>query len=948
MRHLRGSQRDGRRERGQILVLFEIVLIMILGFAAMVIDLGVLRNNRQILVNALDSAALAGASMLPVDNATPGHTVAETEAMIKGNIKVNYSSLVLGVDYTITYRCLIRADVVTGAPLIAVDLPGMCDPHNALHHTPPLYAVPGDFTGAGKQRVSACNPAAGDRCNVVVVKGSSTTQFALTPAIPGAPASGSTGTIVSAACKGACGESTIVPVDLVIILDRTRSMADNFNQYNENPNGVKIHNLQGAAEAILNVYDPAKQRVALALTGPGVVDAAGDPTLGTCPDGGTAYGAATNNNFFPHTTLSGASTTLGSAATTVNAPKTNLGGPVTTLTAGINNRSTTRTIPVAAKTGFPTTFPFTIQIDSEQMSATADGSGTSWTVTRAVNGTTLAAHSSGATVGTPNYINASATTITVTSKIGFPTTYPFIIQIDSEQMTVTGSPSGTTWTVTRGTPAAAHASGAVAILLITATSTALPVTSALGFPTSGNYTVKVDNEQMSVTGGQGTTLWTVQRGQGGTTQLAHANGASVSWDVDNADTTIYVASEAGFPDSGNFSIQIENEQMKVTGGQGTTLWTVQRGQGGTTAAVHAGGKAVNMVVGKNDTTIRVASAIGFPATGNYIIQVDSERMQVGSVSDTSTPTTVMNVTRGVSGTTAATHTSGKQVTNWTSWDPSTYNPSDPSSHTAGVWVPVGLSGTDTDTPLPNPNGAAGTYEVGGVFNTATPLVKAINCISAQSGGTTLSMPLAYAHWYLDTYGRPGVTKGILLETDGNPENSQDFNDASQFTCAAAIAAGNAAKAGGIKVYAVGYGLGQGNNNGRCTDMGLTGEQLLKQVASGTEAPYYFNSPTGSDLAAYFQQIAINLANGGSHLLQLYPVPVVDTVTSTSISGEYFTGADSVKFGAASATIGSVSDTSISITLPSGLVPGQTYQVVVTTPGGSSYLTSASEYTYPGP
>ena len=951
MRHIRGSRRQGKREQGQILVLFELVLIMILGFAAMVVDLGVLRNNRQILVNTLDAAALAGASKLPVDgtlDASDPRSWESVEAAITTNIDYNTShnnspALILGTNYTITYKCLIGADPVTGAPLISRDLPGVCDPHNALHHTPPLYGVPSDFTGAGKTRVSDCKPKLGDKCNVVMIEGSTTTKYGLAPAL-GVP-SGSSGMVVSAACKGACGAATVVPVDLVVILDRTGSMADNFGGSNPNKNGVKIHNLQTAAKAILDVYDPAKQRVALALTGPGAVDAAGNPTLGSCPDGGTAYGTADDTNFYPHTTLTGGSTTLGSAATTVNAPKTNLVAATasTTLSAGVNG-SVTR-IPVAAKTGFPTTFPFTIKIDNEQMTATGNGTGTSWTVQRGQNGTTAANHNSGATV-TYLAVRPADTTITLTVKTGFPTSYPFSISIDSEQMTVTGSPNGTSWTVTRGqggTTAAAHAGNAVAILLITATSAALPVTSAAGFPTSGNYTVKVDTEQMVVTGGQGSTLWTVARGQGGTTAAAHNNGAAVSWDIDKDDTTIYVASEAAFPTSYPFTIKIDSEELKVGGAPTSTTWTVTRGYDGTTAAAHAGGAAVKMVVGKADTTIRVVSAIGFPATGNYIIAVDNERMQVGGVSGTSTPTTLMNVTRGVSGTTAATHTSGTTVKNWTSWDPTTYSAGDPSSNTSGVWVPVGLSGTDTVDPLPDPNGAAGTYEVGGIANPATPIVKAINCIVASSAGTTLAMPIAYAKWYLDTHGRPGVTKGILLETDGHPEMSSDFSDGKQFTCAAAIAAAGAAKAEDIKIYAVGYGLGQGNNNGKCTDMGLSGEQLLKQVASGTEAPYYFNSPTGDDLASYFQQIAVSLAKGGAHLISLYPQPVVTGADSGSVSGLYFTGAYSVTFGGASATIGSVTDTSISITLPSGLVHGQTYPVIVRTPGGSSVITTASQY-----
>ena len=55
------------REHGQIIVLFALVLVVILAFAAIVVDLGLLRNNRQTLVNAMDAAALAGGTLLPVD-----------------------------------------------------------------------------------------------------------------------------------------------------------------------------------------------------------------------------------------------------------------------------------------------------------------------------------------------------------------------------------------------------------------------------------------------------------------------------------------------------------------------------------------------------------------------------------------------------------------------------------------------------------------------------------------------------------------------------------------------------------------------------------------------------------------------------------------------------------------------------------------------------------------
>ncbi|WP_426503216.1 multicopper oxidase domain-containing protein [Dactylosporangium sp. McL0621] len=57
-------------------------------------------------------------------------------------------------------------------------------------------------------------------------------------------------------------------------------------------------------------------------------------------------------------------------------------------------------------------------------------------------------------------------------------------------------------------------------------------------------------------------------------------------------TTIAVASAAGFPTSGSYYVRIDNEVLQVTGGQGTTTWTVTRGTLGTTAATHASGAII--------------------------------------------------------------------------------------------------------------------------------------------------------------------------------------------------------------------------------------------------------------------------------------------------------------------------------------------------------------------
>ena len=49
------SGRRAERERGQALVMFALVLVVIMGAASLVLDVGVLRNANQTLWNALDA-----------------------------------------------------------------------------------------------------------------------------------------------------------------------------------------------------------------------------------------------------------------------------------------------------------------------------------------------------------------------------------------------------------------------------------------------------------------------------------------------------------------------------------------------------------------------------------------------------------------------------------------------------------------------------------------------------------------------------------------------------------------------------------------------------------------------------------------------------------------------------------------------------------------------------
>jgi hypothetical protein len=81
------------------------------------------------------------------------------------------------------------------------------------------------------------------------------------------------------------------------------------------------------------------------------------------------------------------------------------------------------------------------------------------------------------------------------------------------------------------------------------------------------------------------TSYTCRVGRGASTTLAAA--------INSSQTTITVASASGFPTSGTFRVRIDDEDMTVTGGQGTTTWTVTRAVNSTTAASHVISQAVN-------------------------------------------------------------------------------------------------------------------------------------------------------------------------------------------------------------------------------------------------------------------------------------------------------------------------------------------------------------------
>ena len=117
------AHREPKQEQGQIIVLFVLAIVVIMGFAALVIDVGVLRNANQNLWNALDAGALAGASQLPAcPRAGPRATNASDIALQYADDNFP-GGLPAGV--TVGFRCVVGS---AGGMPRASDIPAVCDP----------------------------------------------------------------------------------------------------------------------------------------------------------------------------------------------------------------------------------------------------------------------------------------------------------------------------------------------------------------------------------------------------------------------------------------------------------------------------------------------------------------------------------------------------------------------------------------------------------------------------------------------------------------------------------------------------------------------------------------------------------------------------------------------------------------------------------------------------
>ena len=195
---------------------------------------------------------------------------------------------------------------------------------------------------------------------------------------------------------------------------------------------------------------------------------------------------------------------------------------------------------------------------------------------------------------------------------------------------------------------------------ITSGATTITVASATGWPGSGNYYARIGSlvetlaggngtagfsEVVLVTGGQGTTTWTVTRAQLGTSALAQATAQIVDNDISRCDTALYSGTlgtstaSTTFTDAGaSFNIAMVGMAIFLASGTGTTpgtyfitavasgiSLTLDRASGTYTAGVYKIGGAwanvqtfANPVISGNTCYVRgIGNASGTPGTPDY-------------------------------------------------------------------------------------------------------------------------------------------------------------------------------------------------------------------------------------------------------------------------------------------------------------------------------------------
>lgn len=202
------------RQRGAVAIIVVVALTLVMAAAALAVDISLLVSKRSEVQDAMDAAAAAAAQQLPGNPA---------QARLEAAKYANLNSPGLGTAgaphyFATQLRCVF--------PMKSNGTPDWKAAKSQCHMDASV-ASPLDSPYPDYQcNDTMCSMYCPDdkACNTIVVwaNGENDVDYYFGPAI-GQP-HGSTGPIISAACRGTCGKPTANPMNIVVLADRTASM----------------------------------------------------------------------------------------------------------------------------------------------------------------------------------------------------------------------------------------------------------------------------------------------------------------------------------------------------------------------------------------------------------------------------------------------------------------------------------------------------------------------------------------------------------------------------------------------------------------------------------------------------------------------------------------------------------------------------------------------------
>jgi hypothetical protein len=274
--------RRRRDELGVVAIIAALLALLLLMFAAYAVDIGMQINRKHQLNDTLDSAAQAGAFELPGSSVTAR---AKALAFAEAHDPTETGSLAPNVDFW----CVVASKLVSGVRVVdPLDIPATCNPGTGPYTPGVNYKTTGRQVACSSLicAIPCVEPTPNTgtppiACNTIRVYQGRSVPFGFAPA--GGIQEGSTGTVISVACKGSCGTVPPNPMDVAIVADRTVSMGED-----------DLVKLIAGIKGMLQVMTPSQQYVSLGTIGRSAPTSASQ--TGNCSGTGTGLTAPSTSH----------------------------------------------------------------------------------------------------------------------------------------------------------------------------------------------------------------------------------------------------------------------------------------------------------------------------------------------------------------------------------------------------------------------------------------------------------------------------------------------------------------------------------------------------------------------------------------------------------------------------------------------------------------------------